>query len=120
LQGRHHAPPPLPGQKNNSYLFVIKILIRGRDSSVGTETCYELDGRGSILGRGKEFSSTVLGPDRLWGPINNLLSNGYRGVLSPGVKRPRCEADHSPTPSAEVKNVGAIPPFPHTYSWRGA
>jgi hypothetical protein len=26
-----------------------------------------------------------------------LLSNGYWGALSPGVKRPRHEADHSPT-----------------------
>jgi hypothetical protein len=30
------------------------------------------------------------------------------------------EADHSPQSSAEVKKVGAIPPLPHTPSWRGA
>jgi hypothetical protein len=27
------------------------------------------------------------------------------GVLSSGLKRPRCEADHSPPSSAEVKNA---------------
>jgi hypothetical protein len=41
------------------------------------------------------------------------------GALSPGVKRPGREADHSP-PSAEVKNTGPIHPLPHTSSWRGA
>jgi hypothetical protein len=30
------------------------------------------------------------------------------------------ETDHSPPSSAEVKNDGAIPPPPHTYSWCGA
>jgi hypothetical protein len=34
------------------------------------------------------------------------------GALSPGVKRPGREADHSPPSSAEVKNGGAIPPLP--------
>jgi hypothetical protein len=30
----------------------------------------------------------------------------------PEVKRPEPEADHSPPSSAEMKNGGAIPPFP--------
>jgi hypothetical protein len=30
------------------------------------------------------------------------------------------EADHSPPSSAEVKNGGAMPPFPHMSSWCGA
>jgi hypothetical protein len=34
------------------------------------------------------------------------------GALSPGVKRPGCEADYSPPTSAEFKNVEAIPPSP--------
>jgi hypothetical protein len=35
------------------------------------------------------------------------------GTLSPGVKRPRREADQSPSSSAEVKNCGTILPLPH-------
>ena len=41
-------------------------------------------------------------PDRLWGPPS-LLFNGYRDSL-PGVVQPGREADHSRSPSAEVKN----------------
>jgi hypothetical protein len=37
--------------------------------------------------------------DRLWGPPS-LLSDGYREI-SPGVRRPGREADHSPSSSAE-------------------
>jgi len=40
-----------------------------------------------------------------WGPPPNLLSVGYRGTLTPGIKRPGCEADNSPSFSAEVKNA---------------
>ena len=47
-------------------------------------------------------SSSPKCPDRLWGPPS-LLFNGYRDSL-PGVVRPGREADHSPSPSAEVKN----------------
>jgi len=36
---------------------------------------------------------------------NPISSAIYTGSLSPGVKRPGCEADHSPQSSAEVKNV---------------
>jgi hypothetical protein len=42
------------------------------------------------------------------------------GAVSPEVKRQGREDDHSPPSSAEVKNAGAIPPFPHTSSWNGA
>jgi hypothetical protein len=41
-------------------------------------------------------------PNWLWGP-SSLLFNWYQGLF-PGVKQPRCEADHSPQSSAEVKN----------------
>jgi hypothetical protein len=41
------------------------------------------------------------------------------GDLSLGLKRQRPEADHSPPSNAEVKNDGAITPFPHMYSWSG-
>jgi hypothetical protein len=49
---------------------------------------YGMDDRGSIPGRGKGFFFRLLCPDRLWGPPS-LLYNGYRGVLSPGLKRGR-------------------------------
>jgi hypothetical protein len=40
------------------------------------------------------------------------------GALSPGVKRPGREADHSPPTSTEVKKSGSIYPLPYTPSWR--
>jgi hypothetical protein len=41
-----------------------------------------------------------------------FLSNGYRGLFAPGVKRPEREADHSSSSSAKDKNGGALPPLP--------
>jgi len=58
--------------------------------------------RGLNLGRVKRFHVLQNRPYRLWGPPC-LLFNGYRGS-SPDVKRPGCEFDHSPPPSAEIKN----------------
>jgi hypothetical protein len=48
---------------------------------------YGLNGLGSIPGRSKRFSS-LQRPDRLWGPPSFLWK------ISPGVKRPGCEAHH--------------------------
>jgi hypothetical protein len=42
------------------------------------------------------------------------------GALSPGVKRPGREVDHSPPTSAEVKKSGSIHPLPYTPSWSSA
>jgi hypothetical protein len=42
------------------------------------------------------------------------------GDLSPGVKWPENEAEHSAPFNAEVKNGGAIPPLPRTFLWHGA
>jgi hypothetical protein len=56
------------------------------------------------------FSSTsrpALGPP-------SLLSNGYRGLLPPGVKRPGREADHSHPSNAEVKNAWHCTSTPST------
>jgi hypothetical protein len=86
---------------------------RSREISVGMATGYGLDGLGSIPGSARFFFSPQL-PDRLWGPPS-LLYNEYRGPLSPGVKRRRREADHSPPSNAEAKNGGAIPPLPNTF-----
>jgi hypothetical protein len=65
--------------------------------------------RSSILLRDKGFSSTPQCPDRLWGPPI-VLPNGHREFYPSGVKRPVLEADHSPSPSVEVKSVVATLP----------
>jgi hypothetical protein len=53
---------------------------------------------------------------RVHGSPPTLLALGTGG-LSPGVKLPEREADHSPPSSAEVKNVWSYTPHPYTYSW---
>jgi hypothetical protein len=60
---------------------------RSRDSVVGIANGYGLEDRGAgvqVLLGSRIFSSPRR-PNRLWGPPN-LLSNGYRGPLSPGGK----------------------------------
>jgi hypothetical protein len=61
------------------------ILIRSRDSVVGIATGYGLDDRGVgvQVPVGVRIFTSPRRPDRLWGP-RNLLSNGYRGLLSRG------------------------------------
>jgi hypothetical protein len=88
-------------------------LIRSRDISVDI-----LKGSGATRPGCKIFlfptvSTPVLKPTQppiQWVP----------GALSPRVKRPGREADHSPPSSAEVKNGGDILSLPHTSSWRSA
>jgi hypothetical protein len=80
-----------------------------RNRSIGVATSCGLDGRGSVPGRGKRFFSSP--QRRLWGPTRSP------NQWVPRVERPECEAGHSPPSSAE--NGGAIPPLPHTSSWRG-
>jgi hypothetical protein len=58
-------------------------------------------------------SRPVLGPTQ---PLIQWVSGGS----FPRAERPGCEADHSPPPIAEVNKNGAIPPLPHTSSWRGS
>jgi hypothetical protein len=75
------------------------------ESVVGMTTGYGLNDQGvgvPVPVGLRIFSSRC--PDRLWSPTN-LLSNGYRVLFSPGVKRPRRESDHSPITSAEVKKM---------------
>jgi hypothetical protein len=43
---------------------------------------------------------------------------GYYQELSPEVKRPGRETNHSPLSSAKVKKGGTISPLPHTSPWR--
>jgi hypothetical protein len=80
--------------------------VRSRDSSVGIANGYGLDGQGVAVRvpvESRIFSSPRL-PNQLWGSPS-LISNGYQGVVSTGVKRPRREADHSAPNTAEVKKM---------------
>jgi len=63
-----------------------------------------MDEKGSIPGRRGEgiflFATTSRPPL----VHSAFLSNGYRSSF-PRIERPGCEADHSPSSSAKVKNV---------------
>jgi hypothetical protein len=77
-----------------------------RDGWVGITTRYGLDNRGvrvrvPVVSR---IFCSPRRPGRFWG-LSSLLSNGIPEALSPGVKRPEPEADHSPSASAEVKRM---------------
>jgi hypothetical protein len=73
------------------------MFFMSRDSLVGIATSYGLDDRG--IGIRVPVGSRIFFPPRcpgrLWGPPN-LLSIGYRGAVSPEVKRQGRDADHSP------------------------
>jgi hypothetical protein len=72
-------------------------LSKSRDSSVGIA-----NGVGVRVPVGSRIFTFQCRPDRFWG-TPSLLFNVPR-ALSPGVKRPGREADHSPT-SVEVKKT---------------
>jgi hypothetical protein len=80
-----------------------------RDISVGIATGYRFNVRGSISGGNTIF---------LYSTATRLAL--VPGVLSRKVKRPCCEPDDSPPPNSEDENGEAIPPLPHTSSWRDA
>jgi hypothetical protein len=69
------------------YIYIYIYIYRSRGSVVGIAAGYGLDdwGVGVRVPVGPRIFSTSNRPDRLWGPLN-LLSNGYRGALSPGGK----------------------------------
>jgi hypothetical protein len=93
--------------------------VLSRDSSVGTAIGLRARRPAFDFRQGKEIllfstvSRRVLGPTQP--PIRRVPA-----TLSPGLKRPGREADHSPPTSAEAKNSGAIPVLPHTSSRPGA
>jgi hypothetical protein len=84
----------------------IIIIIEGQDSSVGIETGYGLDDRGSIPGRGEVILSSTASRPAL-GPTQPPIQ-WVTEALPLGVKRLGREADHSPPSSTEVKNGSAI------------
>jgi hypothetical protein len=97
-----------PSYSCKMYINIIFLLrsMRSRDSAVGIATGYWLDDRkfGVRVLVGSGIFSSTPSPDWLLGPTQppNLW---VPGALSPGVKRPRRQADHSPPTSAEVKKT---------------
>jgi hypothetical protein len=75
------------------------LLPSSRDCSVGIATGYG-------AGRGKIFHFSTASRPAL-GPTQPPMQ------WVPGVERQGREADHSPTSGAEMKNSGAVSPFPH-------
>jgi hypothetical protein len=69
----------------NNYNRLIEITMPSSSSIVSD---YGLDDRAIGIRSPAGAKGFFLYPDRLWGPPS-LLYNGYRGVLSPGVKRGR-------------------------------
>jgi hypothetical protein len=64
----------------------------------------------------KMFSSSQR-LNRLWSPSSPKVQ-AYSGAPSPGIKLPKCAADHTPF-GAEVKNRKSYTSTLHTPSWRG-
>jgi hypothetical protein len=63
--------------------------------------------------KNRDIFHLLLGPTQppiQWVPV----------ALSPGVSRPRSEADHSPPSNAAVKNTWCYTSTPNKSSWRGA
>jgi hypothetical protein len=75
-----------------------KLILLGRDSSVGTVTRYRLDSLGIESRRGEIFH---ICPDRPWGP-SIVLCKGYR-VSFRGVKRPGRVVNHLHLSNGTVK-----------------
>jgi hypothetical protein len=83
--------------------------------SVGVANGYGMNDRAvGIRGLiGLRIVSSTRCPDRLWGSPKPSL-HCVTTAISPGVKRPGREADHSLPTSAEVKKIWSIHPLPHT------
>jgi hypothetical protein len=92
-----------------------------RDSAVGIATSYWLDDRGVevwVAMVSRIFTSPCRS-DKLWGPPN-LLSSGYKGAPSPGVKRPGVKLTTHLQLVPRSGKHGSIHLLLHTSSWRSA
>jgi hypothetical protein len=106
------------------YTRIYKIMFKNwvptsRDSAVGTATGYGLDGWGVgvRVPVGAGLLSSPHRPELYFGPTQPPIQR-LPGALSPGIKRPGSEADHSPPTTAEVKNTrintaAVLPSFVH-------
>jgi hypothetical protein len=84
---------------------------------VSIATGYGLDGQGLIPSKDEIFFLTQSRPAL---GLTQPSMKWVTGALSQCVKWLGCEADHSLTSRAKVKNGGAVPPLPDTSSWHGA
>jgi hypothetical protein len=97
--------------------FLVDItFVSSRDNAVSIATGYGLDDRkvGVRVQVGARFSPLHVvqsGSGDHPAPIQWVTV-----ALSPRVKRPGCEAAHSPPSSAEVKNTWIYTPLPYTSS----
>jgi hypothetical protein len=91
------------------------ITHRSRDSIVSVATGYGLDDR--VFGVRVLVGSRIFSSPRLPGPAlgpTQLSIQWVQEALSPRVKRPGREADHSPPANAEVKEIWiytSAPPY---------
>jgi hypothetical protein len=94
-------------------------MIRSQDSAVDVVTGYGLDDGGvpvSSPSRFKNFLFSAL-PRLILGSTHPPIQ-WVQGALSPGVKQPGHEADHSSPTSVEVKGMWIYTFSPHMPSWR--
>jgi hypothetical protein len=91
-----------------TFLLHFNVVPVRRDSSVSIVT--RLRAGWSVFNswQGQEFPLPPPRPDRLWGPPAPMST----GVLSPAVKSPGHEVDHSPPPKAEVRKAWTCTPTP--------
>jgi hypothetical protein len=75
-----------------------------------------MDVWGSIPGRSKILLFSIVFRLALGPTQPSVIRVCVPMVFSPGVKRPELKVDHRLPFNAEVKNGGAIPPFPHMSS----
>jgi hypothetical protein len=99
---------------NKVILHIVLHSKRSRDSTVIIVTRL----RGSIPGRGEDFSfrhrlQIGCGSHPASCPVGI-------GTISPEVKRPVCEADHSHLSTIEAKNAWSYISIPHMSTWHGS
>jgi len=116
ILGRKNAPPPKKKLLLVSRKFIFETytdMRRSRDSSVSIVTRLQagIPGFDSWLGQGILLLATTSRP--VLGTTQPPIQ-WVQGALSPGVKRSRREADHSPPPSAELKNTWSYTSTPPT------
>jgi hypothetical protein len=113
-------------QSTPSPQFIQDIILSStynrRDRSVGIATSYGLDvrGVGVRVPVGSRIYLSPHRPDRRALGFTQPPIKWIPGALSPGIKRPGREADHSQTASADVKKTWIYMSTPPTPSWRSA